>query len=362
MNHKTPRGRASAGAGAAEVTGQAQWRAWQERVLPPVEQVRPDVWSIPVPIPHNPLRYTISYAFLDDGGVLLVDPGWDSPAGRAALAGGLAVAGAATQRVAGIVLTHVHPDHHGLSGWVREQSGAWIGMHPAEARALPSRLWSDRRPEQDRDWLRGNGVPEDELAAVAMAADRMSGLLAMAEPDRAVEDGDLLPLARHEVRAVWTPGHTPGHLCLHDANAGVLLTGDHLLPRISPTVGIHPGNEGDPLTAYLESLEQTGKFAAEEALPAHEYRFRGIDGRAAALVRHHGDRNHEILRVIAELTAPTAWDIAAALTWSRGWASLHGLMRRMALAETLAHLHHLAQTQAVRPSPGPPTTWSLASR
>jgi glyoxylase-like metal-dependent hydrolase (beta-lactamase superfamily II) len=342
------------------VTGTAQQRAWRERVLPPVEQVRPGVWSIPVPIPHNPLRYTLSYAFLEDDGVLLVDPGWDSAEGRAALTAGLEAAGTGTGDVDAIVLTHVHPDHHGLSGWLRERSGAWIGMHPAERRALPARLWSGRRPEDDQAWLTGHGAPEEDAATLVMDPGRMRDLIAMAEPDRDVEDGDLLPLTRHEVRAVWTPGHTPGHLCLHDATAGILMTGDHLLPRISPTVGVHPGNDGDPLTAYLDSLEQTGKFAAEEALPAHEYRFRGIDERAAELIRHHDARSAEILGVIDALGTPTAWAIAGRLTWSRGWASLHGMMRRMALAETLAHLHHLAAAGRVRRGPGTPTSWTRA--
>ncbi|MFG1992097.1 MBL fold metallo-hydrolase [Actinoplanes sp. NPDC048988] len=340
------------------VTGTAQHRAWQQRVLPPVEQVRPGLWSIPVPIPDNPLRYTISYAFTgEDDGVLLVDPGWDSPAGRAALASGLSAAGAAVGDVAGVVVTHVHPDHHGLSGWLRDQ-GAWIGMHPAEAATLPSRLWSGRRPEQDRAWLRRHGVPAADVSGLVVSPERMRGLLSMAEPDRVIEDGDLLPLTRRSVRAVWTPGHTPGHLCLHDAAAGVLLTGDHLLPRISPTVAVHPANEGDPLTPYLESLEQTGKFAAEEALPAHEYRFRGIDARATAMIGHHGDRNREILRALDDQGAATAWEIAAALTWSRGWDSLRGLMRRMALGETLAHLHHLETVGAVRRGDEEPTRWA----
>ncbi|SNY60885.1 MBL fold metallo-hydrolase [Paractinoplanes atraurantiacus] len=340
------------------VTGTAQHRAWQERVLPPVEQVRPGLWSIPVPIPDNPLRYTLSYAFTgEDDGVLLIDPGWDSAEGRAALTAGLLTAGAAIGEVTGVVVTHVHPDHHGLSGWLRAQ-GAWIGMHPAEAATLPSRLWSDRRPSQDRDWLRRHGVPPADAERLAITPERMRGLLAMAEPDRLVEDGDLLPLTGRSVRAVWTPGHTPGHLCLHDAEAGLLLTGDHLLPRISPTVAVHPRDEGDPLSAYLESLEQTGKFAAEEALPAHEYRFRGIDSRAAAMIGHHDDRNREILRALDAQGTATAWQIAAALTWSRGWASLRGLMRRMALGETLAHLHHLTTVGAVRQAAEEPTRWA----
>ena len=339
------------------VTGTAQREAWQQRVLPPVEQVRPDIWSIPVPIPQSPLRYTLSYAFLDDAGVLVVDPGWDTAEGRAALTAGLRTAGASLGDVAGVAVTHVHPDHHGLSGWLRERGGAWIGMHPVEAQTLPGRMWRDRRAEADHAWLLRHGVPEDVAAGLTVDPDRIGDLLDMPEPDRAIQDGDLLPLARHEVRAGWTPGPTPGHLCLHDRNAGVLLTGDHLLPRISPNIGVHADRDGDPLNAYLASLDQTAKFGGDEALPAHEYRFRGIDTRAAELIRHHDDRSLEVLRVIDARDAPTAWDIAAGLSWSRGWDALHGLMRRMALAETLAHLHHLVTTGAVLAAGDSPVGW-----
>jgi glyoxylase-like metal-dependent hydrolase (beta-lactamase superfamily II) len=342
-----------------KITGTAQHQAWQDRVLPAVEQVRPDLWSIPVPIPNSPLRYTLSYAYLDDGGVLLVDPGWDSPEGRAALTAGLGTAGTTPGEVAGVLVTHMHPDHHGLSAWVREHSGAWIGMHPAEVKTLPSRRWRERRPEADHAWLLRHGCPEEDAAGLTVDPKRLGDLMRMPEPDRPVEDGDLLPLSRHEVRAVWTPGHTPGHLCLHDAGAGVLLTGDHLLPRISPNIGVHAGDDGgDPLGEYLASLDRSAKFAEYEALPAHEYRFRGIDDRAAELARHHDDRGHETLRVIDAVGSPTAWAIAAGLTWSRGWDGLHGMMRRMALGETLAHLRHLAEAGLVRRSPGVPERWS----
>ncbi|MFI5914712.1 MBL fold metallo-hydrolase [Dactylosporangium sp. NPDC051541] len=342
------------------VTGTAQRQAWQQRVLPPVERVRPDVWSVPVPIPDSPLRYTSSYLFVDDPGVLVVDPGWDSDAGRAALTAGLAAAGADIADVTGIVVTHIHPDHHGMTGWLRERSGAWIGMHPEEARTLPRRAWPNRRPNTDLAWLLRHGVPDADTAGLVMNADRIDELMDMAEPDRTIEDGDLLPLTRHELRAVWTPGHTPGHLCLHEASAGILLTGDHLLPRISPNIGVHARSDGDPLGAYLSSLNQTAKFAADEALPAHEYRFRGLDIRARDLIRHHDERNAEILAALDAHDSPTAWQVAAALTWSRGWDSLHGLLRRLALAETLAHLFHLATEGIVHASTTDPVHWHRA--
>ena len=343
-----------------EITGTAQADAWPRRVLPPVEQVRPGLWSVPVPIPHNPLRYTLCYLFTGDTSAVLVDPGWDTADGRQAVTGGLHTAGVTLRDVAGVVLTHIHPDHHGLSRWLRQETGAWIAMHPAEAETLPRRIWRRSDPGLDRNWLLGHGVPEDDLDFLAPNAAMLAGALELAEPDRYVADGDQLPIPGREVRAVWTPGHTPGHLCLHDAAAGVLLTGDHLLPRISPNIGVNAGSterDSDPLTAYLTSLGRVAEFRDDEALPAHEYRFRGINARAADLITHHGDRGAEILHVVDRLAQPTAWAIAAQLTWSRGWAALHGMMRRMALAETVAHLHYLLATRDVARAAGPPVRW-----
>jgi glyoxylase-like metal-dependent hydrolase (beta-lactamase superfamily II) len=336
------------------VTGTVQHEAWRDRRLPPVEEVRPGLWSIPVPILDSPMRYTLSYAFVGTTAVVVVDPGWDTADGREALTAGLAAAGADLRDVSGVVVTHIHPDHHGLSGWLREISGAWIAMHPAEAETLPARAWRERSAEADAAWLRQHGVPDGELV---IDYAQLAHVLAMAEPDRYLNDGDRLPITDHNVRAVWTPGHTPGHLCLHDESAGVLLTGDHLLPRISPNIGVHSARQDDPLSAYLASLDRTAAFATDEALPAHEYRFRGIDRRVAALKDHHEERGKEVLAAVDRLPHPTTWAIAAELTWSRGWPALHGFMRRMALAETVAHLRHLVSTGTLAEPTGTPLLW-----
>src|SRR3712207_5936704 len=120
-----------------EITGTAQHAAWQARSLPPVEQVRAGLWSIPVPIPHNPLRYVSVHAFaLDGGGLGLLDTGWESDEGWAALTGGLSSIGAGIADGRGVLVTHLHFDHLGLAARVREATGAWIAMHPADAHAV----------------------------------------------------------------------------------------------------------------------------------------------------------------------------------------------------------------------------------
>ena len=106
------------------VTGTAQRDAWVARTWPPVEEVRADLWSIPVPIPDNPLRYTLTCLLAAGSQLVVVDPGWDTEAGWIALADGLKAAGASPAGVTGIVVTHIHPDHHGLSARLRDASGA----------------------------------------------------------------------------------------------------------------------------------------------------------------------------------------------------------------------------------------------
>ena len=287
------------------VTGRAQQRAWRAREFPPVEQVTPGVWSVPVTMPDNPLRYTLCYLLLADDGAVVVDPGWESEAGWEDLLRGLRTAGVAADRVTGIVVTHVHLDHHGLSQRLSEASGAWIAMHAEEVQNLPARIGEAIGGTAGvRAWLARCGLPADVAADVIPEGNLRLGLFRMAEPDVLLNDGDLLDLPGRRVRVVWTPGHTPGHICLHDGDYDLLLTGDHLLPRISPNIGLAPGSLDSPLTSYLESLGAMHGYAEAEALPAHEYRFRGISARSDAIVRHHDARAREVLDIVAAAGGP----------------------------------------------------------
>ena len=332
--------RAAPGAGPVTVTGLAQRSAWRAREFPPVEQVTPGVWSVPVTIPDNPLRYTLCYLLLADSGAVVVDPGWETDRGWADLQRGMAAAGLAADRVTGIVVTHVHPDHHGLSQRLSEASGAWIAMHTAEVQCLPSRIGEAiGGADGFRSWMAGSGVPGD--AEIFGGDGQDLRMFSMAEPDVLLDDGDDLDLPGRRLRVVWTPGHTPGHICLHDADYDLLLTGDHLLPRISPNVGLSPVSEDSPLTSYLESLRAMHRYRSAEALPGHEYRFRGIAERADALIEHHDVRAREVLDIVAAMGQPTIWEVTQNLTWSRAWDQITGYMRRAALAETEAHIEYL---------------------
>jgi glyoxylase-like metal-dependent hydrolase (beta-lactamase superfamily II) len=324
------------------VTGVHQREAWAKKVVPHVEEVRAGVWSVPVPFPDNPLRYTLSYLLLGADGLVVVDPGWNSDVGWAALLDGISAAGASVADVDGIVVTHIHPDHHGLSRRLIDSADCWLAMHPDERDTLPSHLWpSEQFPDDDRAWLLRAGVAPDGLAAFDPGVFGPSAQGELPGPDVLLADGDRIPLPGTRFHAVWTPGHTPGHLCVHDRDRDLLLTGDHLLPRISPNIGIHTATPGSPLTLYLKSLDTTARFDSAEALPAHEYRFRGIGARAAGLQKHHDDRCSEILAAVRSQGGATALQVAERLEWAHGWHRLDQFMLRGAVAETIAHLTHM---------------------
>ncbi|WP_084773067.1 MBL fold metallo-hydrolase [Nonomuraea candida] len=340
----------------------AQREAWVGGVLPEVERVRPGVWSIPVPIPINPLRYVLVYALELPGGVAIIDAGWNTDEAYDALVAGLGVAGYAITDVKGVLVTHIHPDHYGLAGRIRESSGAWIGLHPADARLVRERYDDeaiDSLVQRERALLARCGVPELTLDELAGASMMIRHMVSMARPDRLIEDGDDLGLPGWDLRALWTPGHSPGHLCFVSPGRRVLFSGDHVLARITPIVAVHPQSGPNPLADYLDSLASVRKLEVDEVLPAHEYRFLELAERVDAVMAHHDDRLAEIERVVGELGGATCWDVATRLTWSRPWETIPPFMRRSANNETLAHLVWLEAKGRVVKEVREPDLWRL---
>ncbi|TDC05233.1 MBL fold metallo-hydrolase [Nonomuraea longispora] len=306
------------------------------------------VWSVPVPIPGNPLGYTLVYAVESPQGPVLVDAGWNHPEAWEALSGGLATLGMDVASVRGVVVTHFHPDHAGLAGQVREASGAWIAMHEDDA-ALVRLMIGYAGDAQDTfrsDMLRRAGADPDE------AREASGGRAAPpAQPDRELRDGDLVDLPGRRLRAVHTPGHTPGHICLHLEDADRLFTGDHVLPGITPHVGIYPydRDDVDPLGDFLRSLDRVAGFGPLDALPAHEWTFPNVAARAAEIRDHHEDKLQRLRALLAERPEPlTIWEVAAMMTWNRPWDELSPMLRGMAAGEAAAHLRTLEVQGHVR--------------
>jgi glyoxylase-like metal-dependent hydrolase (beta-lactamase superfamily II) len=335
--------------------------------------VRPGLWSIGVPFPDNPLGYTLVYLIESDGGPVLVDAGWDDDESWAALVEGFHAAGADVSECRGVLVTHVHPDHHGLSGRVREASDAWVAMHEHDAATvehLSHAMRRDDRPtltspdfsDELTAVLLDAGATEDELAAAPAptVSRRARRFRPMAAPDRTVDDGARVDVPGWDITAVWTPGHTPGHLCFHMPEHRMLLSGDHVLPTITPHISISRRDRaGDPLGDFLDSLQKVARLDATEVLPAHRHRFGDLGQRVDDITRHHLDHLVAIEALLADGPA-SLWQIAARLTWNRPWDQYPLALRRSAVNETAAHLRYLTRRhRAVRFKGVRPFTFGL---
>jgi len=318
------------------------------------------MWSIPLPLTGNPVGYVFVYAFSTADGVYIIDSGWDTDECYQALVDGLGQAGHLLADVRGVAVTHVHPDHYGLTGRIREETGAWVGLHPADARLLHDRY---EQPAgllaRVRESLVRAGAPDEELDDLQNAALPVLEHVDIATPDVLIEDGDRLDVPGWHITAVWTPGHTPGHLCFYVDESRLMLSGDRVLPRITPNVSVTPDSSPDPLGDYLRSLDRVALWDAELVLPGHEYRFQGLAVRVEQLKSHHEERFTEILTAIDE-GVDTPWGIASCMTWSRPWARTSGFMRRAALGEALAHLEALWARGVLRPVDSVPVRWRRA--
>ena len=323
------------------------------REMPPTEKLGPGLWSLPVPIPNNPLGYTLVYLLDSDRGPVLVDAGWHDPATWRALDAGIAEAGFDIAEVYGVAVTHHHPDHHGLAGRVREVSGAWVALHREDAdvvRRHRASIAEGRGEWRDRNYeaLHADGAPEDEIRTL-LAAERELEVELPAEPDRLLEDGQVIDVPGRTVRAVWTPGHSPGHTCFALEDEGRLLAGDHLLPSITPHVGLHDDRDGtaDPLGDYLASLERIEQLDPLEVLPAHQHRFDDVAERIAAVREHHEERLAEVRAALRDPRGVTMWGLAQRMTWNRSWEEIPVMMRRVATSEAAAHLRVLERRREV---------------
>lgn len=333
--------------------------------LPPVEQIRPGLWVVPVLIPMSSLRYVLVYVFATDRGAYLIDAGWNTDEAFDALADGLKQAGFVMADVRGVMVTHIHPDHYGLGGRIREASGAWISLHPADARLIQSRyIEPEELLKMVSSALTRAGAPDGELADIGAASMPVRGFVTATQPDVLLEDGDRPDVPGWNLRAIHTPGHSPGHLCFYLADQRLMLTGDHVLPRITPNISYHPQSGPNPLGDFLDSLDKVAREDVELVLPAHEHRFVGLTGRVDALKAHHRQRFAEVIAAI-RAGEDTAFAVAAHMSWSRSWDRIDGFMRRAAVGEALAHLYALRERGVVgcdEPAdPASPIRWRVVN-
>ena len=286
------------------------------------------------------LRHVNVYLLRDGETFTLIDTGLQTEESRQALNEKLAALKVPVDRIKRILITHIHPDHFGLAGELRERAEAELVIHRLEVALMEPRYARAEDLVRDvADWLSKNGVPPAEAEFVKTASMAAREFVSVVEPDTLLEGAERLPIDETELEVVWTPGHSPGHCCFYWPARRVLFSGDHLLPKISPNIGLHPQSGADPLDDYLASLARIRRLEVELVLPAHGEPFRDHRERIAAITQHHDERKAAVVN-LARDGAKSGWQLAGEL--------FHGVMernvfqQRLALQETLAHCQSLA--------------------
>jgi glyoxylase-like metal-dependent hydrolase (beta-lactamase superfamily II) len=288
--------------------------------------------KLPVPIP---LGFVSAYLISGSDGWTLLDTGFDYPAGRAAWEAGAASVGLDLRRDVGCILvSHFHPDHLGAARWLQGFSGAPVYMLGEEIEH--SRLvWeSDESGSSLVNSLILNGMPR-ELAEEA--GSKMRANLLLPEKLLPMRAGEELPLGGSVARVVHAPGHADYQYMLHDEGRGILFAADHVLLKITPNIGLWPESLPHPLARYLKSLSGMRGMDANLVLPGHGPIFHDLEGRIDELLLHHEERL-EVMYGELEGGPKTPFEVSGGVF--RETLTLYE--RCFALAETLAHLDHLA--------------------
>lgn len=311
-----------------------------------VQELRPGLFRIKVPLPESPLKFLNSYVIKGERN-LVIDTGLNRPECRQALTGGLDELGVDLNE-SDFFITHLHADHFALMPEIITPSSRVYFNRP-EAEVL----------EAGTDWQLLleygllNGFPEEEQQkAFKNHPARRFGTKWIPELN-VIEDGQALTVGDYNFTCLSTPGHTLGHTCLWEADKKILISGDHVLGDITPNI-VCWWEGRDPLGEYLASLERVLVLGAELVLPGHRSLIHDLPGRIAQLKEHHKQRLREIQGILPGQNL-NAYDIASRMSWDikcDSWQEFPPAQKWFATGEALAHLRHLElRGQAARSMP-----------
>jgi len=319
-----------------------------------LSEVAAGVFELRLPIPFEDGLVNV-FLFVDGTEADLLDCGMNSDESVAEIKQAMAHLGA--KRLRRLVVTHIHPDHYGAAGSLAGEGMADLYIHRLEVPLVhPRYVELEQLVKEVRTYLLVNGVPEDESEVLSNSQRALSQVVKTAEPSVQLDGAESLPMGRRHLRVEWTPGHSPGHICLYDREDELLFAGDTLLPDLSPNIGLHPQSTPDPLHEYLDGLRRLAAYEPKLILPSHGRPFADAPGRVKVLEAHHVRRLDQILEIVGQ-GKETGWEVALEL-----WGPRENFYeKRLALQEALAHLQALAVDARVGKSVTPESVrWTPA--
>lgn len=324
--------------------------AWERRGA---FEIVPGVHRIPLPLPGDGLKAVNVYAIDLPDGVALVDSGWALGEARQQLEDGLALVGHDLGSVRRVLVTHVHRDHYELGAQLQKLFGAHLALGIGEQPSLTSLIAQDdgyHGPMHLR-LLSAGAAPLVDLLEKLRARRAERGEIHPMEwrlPDEWLQDSQVVDLGGRSLEVVATPGHTRGHVVFVDRAAGVLFSGDHVLPHITPSIGFEHVPVATSLADYMGSLAIVRGLPDLRLLPAHGPVRPTTHDRVDELLAFHEHRLRQCVDAVRG-GASTTWDVAHVLTWTRretAFVDLDPFNQMLAVNETAAHLDVLVDRGA----------------
>ncbi len=328
---------------------------------PPVagrgERVLDGAYRLRLPLPFPGVPHGNAWALSAGDGIVLVDTGYHAEGSLRQLEQAMAQVGLRLDDVTLVVCTHGHADHCGQAATVAARTGCEVWMHPNRDHLTRGAEDPDAALRRRLEVGLASGVPEAPLRR-SLEARREAGT-GVAEPLEIARDlvpGVVVETDLGPLEVVETPGHAPSHVCLHQPERRLLLSGDHLLGRVS--LYFDHGWTPDPVGEFLRSLDRVQALGVRLCLAGHARPFTTVDAHVEANRRLVAERLEGVRDVLAGKGPCPAFDVVPgvfgdALTpQTAGWL----------LTMTLCFLDHLElRGEAVRLEPeadGAPQLWA----
>ena len=328
--------------------------ATRKRELGRGERVLPGLWRLRLPLPWPGVPHCNAWAVAAGDGIVLFDTGMHEPGSLAHLERALAMCSLRLENVRLVVCTHAHSDHYGQAATIMQRAGCELWMHPNHEHMTRAAQDPEAALARRLEVARQSGVPEEPLRRYAQQRRGQGyGIAAIVEPDRpllpsVVIDTDLGPWTVHE-----TPGHAPSHVCLFQPDRRLLVSGDHLLGRIS--IYFDYGWSPDPAGEFLGSLHRVDELGARLCLPGHGRSFTDVHAHVEANRALVGERIAKVQEALAD-GPDTAFDLVPRVYGE----AITPMNASWWLSETLCYLTHLEATGRARRLPGEPERWEAA--
>lgn len=309
-------------------------------------EVYPNIYRMEIPIPNSPLKALNSYVITGGERPLIIDVGLNRDECLTALRAGADELGIDLAQ-ADFLLTHMHADHSGAIGAVAGDS-ATVYASKVDGQTINQMSASTAHWQHMKEYAVRCGFPESEADKAIQGHPGFKCGNQKQISFTSVGDGALIHAGDYVFHCIETPGHTQGHICLYETRCQILISGDHILPGITPNISTW--TEGaNPLAAFLTSLEKVAKYPVTLFLPGHRWGTVDCKVRIAELIRHHEERNQDVINILKGQTL-TSYQVASRMRWDLSyacWEQFPAAQKWFAAGEANAHLQFLESKEQI---------------